>query len=437
MRESFTDQKSAHTHRSARRRDLFLSAALIGCLAIGGSARAGKVPRYEVAVLPSVTVGDIELPTVTGVAINESGQVAGRAQNRFGQVVGFRHSPDGETLTFDPEGTLRTLALFINERGDVAGWRVNSNGRLSGAFLFSDEGGLSDLENGLPEQGNRLIINGLNNLGQVFGGKGKATLLYTPDIGWEDLRPLDPRLEKAALEGFNDNGDLVFRRILGTERPLPLGGFVNRLETLVVRDSGEILSFGDVGPLVLFVGQPNSRGELPVSLFTEDNLLVPAYWTPSGGVETFEIAKTIQAFSAFLTDNGDIGGLASKKSERRSDILYIRPTRPGGTERRVKPRRFTRMARNQEHDGFDDLDLVAMNENSAVLGNMAIGSNLSVPFLFDPAFGLRPVQAFLDAAGVDLQAFEALALNDRGQIVVTVTGEVGRFTTVVLTPIEN
>lgn len=70
------------------------------------------------------TISDVEVPGASGTNPNgsdDSGAVSGEYIDHH-RFHGFIEAPDGTFKTFDPQGSVTTLAYEINRKGEIASW---------------------------------------------------------------------------------------------------------------------------------------------------------------------------------------------------------------------------------------------------------------------------------------------------------------------------
>jgi YVTN family beta-propeller protein len=136
--------------------------------------------------------------------INSHGQIVGRYQDGGGVVHGYLRHPDGSFVTIDPPGSILTVAFGINDAGVAAGIWQDASGTyhgftrsLSGLYTTTDAPGAVDSE-----------FTGINNQGAKAGDYDLgdlATSISFIDVNgnftpFED--PSDAPMQTAAL-GIN------------------------------------------------------------------------------------------------------------------------------------------------------------------------------------------------------------------------------------------
>lgn len=106
-----------------------------------------------------------------GTAINDAGVVAGNA-TVFGKSRAFRSNADGSLNDLGAlPGTDSSQAAAINLRGDVVGSAGLTGSAASRAFLYTDAGGMFDLNSVLGPNAPWFLstASGINNAGQITG----------------------------------------------------------------------------------------------------------------------------------------------------------------------------------------------------------------------------------------------------------------------------
>jgi hypothetical protein len=97
--------------------------------------------------------------------INTGGTVTGYYYDSKGMTHGFVRTSDGAITTFDPTGSAATEALSINQNGEIAGWYRNKSGTYEN-FVRSASGTITTFD---PSKGAALGAIGINANGEVTG----------------------------------------------------------------------------------------------------------------------------------------------------------------------------------------------------------------------------------------------------------------------------
>ena len=108
---------------------------------------------------------------MSAAGINASGQVVGRMDRSGVATHAFRHTDGVGLQDLHTIGTGSSLAADINDAGAVVGYLFPSGATKPRAFLYTDDGGMVDL-NTLIEPGSGWVLNvawGINNAGEIVG----------------------------------------------------------------------------------------------------------------------------------------------------------------------------------------------------------------------------------------------------------------------------
>jgi hypothetical protein len=97
--------------------------------------------------------------------INTSGTVAGYYEDSTGVTHGFLRASDGTITAFDPKGSTSTGVGSINDNGDVAGWYRDSSGTYFN-FVRASDGTVTKFK---ATDGYEPATVGLNTKGKVAG----------------------------------------------------------------------------------------------------------------------------------------------------------------------------------------------------------------------------------------------------------------------------
>lgn len=409
--------------------------AVLFCFCLSGAAAfaASPTPGYSIEILPSLEAGGEELPAVAAMDLSDAGFVTGRAGSGD-RVAAFLYTGDSRMLNADPGGGAASLGWLVNDLGQVYLESFSPPGK----FLFSEADGAVSLRQALPEaqEGGRMFVQALNNTGVLIAYVSKTPMLYSHDTGWVDATELHPELAigEVTIENLNDRGDLVFRRGLGQEP----GSQFNRIENLVLQPSGDLLSFGTEGPLVLQLGRPNEAGQITGAMVDLEESLRAFLWTPQGGVEQIEVPGAIQAIGSWTPLRNVVGGQARfEASTKGFDTLFVHSVAAGGPEFIVPKSKFKRLAKKS---GFKkkirDVQAFQLNERLEFIGEVLVKRRGRIPFVYRPDDGLFAIQRIVDAAGADFNVLAVIDLNRHGQILIGGKSG-GRSTAAILTPFEE
>lgn len=163
---------TSHASRLSKRQTLFL----LPCLLIGMSlaaaaaseppAAAPSVSAYQPGRLPlAYRVVNLGPGDVTGVQINDSGQVA-YALSTTGPTRNFFY--DGSRITeIRVPGAEQVATIALNNAGQVAGTSFNARTRTFQGYVWTRAGGFVNIR---PPYGRDAWTIDINNRGQVAGG---------------------------------------------------------------------------------------------------------------------------------------------------------------------------------------------------------------------------------------------------------------------------
>lgn len=174
-----------------------------------GMIDLGALPGFYLPNDHYIEVGE-------GLAINESGQVAGDSMSSDENTRSFFTGPNGVNITYFPSSLMPTLnaATDINDSGQVVGYFYNDRTSISGGYITGANGeGITYLE-GLG--GNYGAASSVNNLGQA--------------VGWASLAA-DNTIDHAFITGPNGVGTTD---LLGSQ-----GG--NRSEATDINNLGDVV----------------------------------------------------------------------------------------------------------------------------------------------------------------------------------------------------
>ena len=153
--------------------------------------------------------GNINVSNLTATAINGSGQVTG--ESLFSGNAGghaFIYTPGSGMADLGTVGGVDSEGLAINDSGQVAGVSQTSSGTYH-AVVATAGGGMTDIG---TLGGTSSTAFGINNSGEVTGtsetlvGENNA-FIYTPDLGMTDLGTLGG--EESWGYGINNSGQVT------------------------------------------------------------------------------------------------------------------------------------------------------------------------------------------------------------------------------------
>jgi probable HAF family extracellular repeat protein len=164
------------------------------------------------SILPG---GDPE-SSAGAMAINNSGQIVGVSPASGFSQHAVLWDDQGSIQDLGTLGGTNSLAIDINDAGQVIGSSQTSGNAATHFFLWSSINGMTDLESliGTPIT-SVLEINASSQITGTFttaGGESHA-FLYTPGSGLEDLGTLGGTTSEPT--GLNDHGDVVGSSTLG------------------------------------------------------------------------------------------------------------------------------------------------------------------------------------------------------------------------------
>jgi hypothetical protein len=175
--------------------------------------------------------------------INTAGTVTGYYNDSKGMTHGFVRTSDGTITTFDPKGSVATEALSINQNGEIAGWYRDKSGTFEN-FVRSASGSIMTFD---PSKGSPLGAIGINANGMVTGsyqaGNGMAGYVGMPG----------GKLTKLTVQGvaINSKGEVTgvdgtqgfVRKPSGTTTTFAGPNSPNRTEPTSINNSGVVAGF--------------------------------------------------------------------------------------------------------------------------------------------------------------------------------------------------
>ena len=234
----------------------FLQGLVVAAAALGGAVQAAEAPRYRVHNLGTLAPRS----NSTAAAINESGLVAGTMNNGVdGTRQAFLGTSRSDLRLLGTLGGSLSVALGLNDRGEVAGWSLNAEGVRRPA-LYSG-GRWLDLAD--PADGfTRGVANAVNAAGQATGQFGAQAFIHDGTRSRElrignTSEGLDINDHGVVVGGAVMAGDVVRRPFLyesGRTTLLPsLGGTFG--QAWAINNAGQVVGYSYTagGELLPFV----------------------------------------------------------------------------------------------------------------------------------------------------------------------------------------
>ena len=184
-----TDDLGTLGGSSSYGKDINASGQVVGhSFTSGGNIRAFRTaPNSRIA--PADNLGTLGGNKSWAFRINARGQVIGISQTSDNDTHAYRTAPNSPITAADDLGTFGGTESWvggINDRGDVVGQATLPGDTIWHAFLFTDSGGMVDLNNLIDPSSGWVLTNGgdINNKGQIAcsGSNGSEyhALLLTP-----------------------------------------------------------------------------------------------------------------------------------------------------------------------------------------------------------------------------------------------------------------
>lgn len=234
--------------------------------------------------------------------INDRGQVVGHAQDASYEQYGVFWDTDGSVVDIGGLGGDQTWTSAINNRGQVVGVSRVSAGGPYHAFLWSLDGGMTDL--GTLEGATESFAYGINDVGQVVGsahfGSYQYAVLWDVDGSIRNLGLLPGGTVSVAFD-INESGQVVGN---GDNRPVfwDVDGNIREFDILAGDNAGVAFGINEAG---IVVGQSTFS-----SLLGGRRRYRPVLWDSSGGitmlVDSNERAVDINDFGQVLGSGGVI-----------------------------------------------------------------------------------------------------------------------------------
>jgi hypothetical protein len=232
---------------------------------------SGRAARFEPggAVTP---LGPVPFSLSEGRAISDIG-VTGGYTDYADSIRASVWSPSGVLTDLGTLGGDRAFALYVNERGEAAGYSDDPTNTFETGFFWSRTGGMVPI--GSRDGGSRLVAD-LNDRSEVVGitTVGTATTAYQ----WSRARGLVSLPRAGAVESdvfdINNRSEMVgglwraggWRAALwrGLTAPVDLNTRLHRIPTglvleraAAINESGTILAYSNAGLVLL---RPGTRG---------------------------------------------------------------------------------------------------------------------------------------------------------------------------------
>jgi len=232
----------------------------------------------------SVTPTVIDIPGATrtlALDINERGEIVGRFTSA-GQNHGFLRTANGTITTIDYPGAIFSVASGINDRGDILGWySVPADPAVRHGFVLRN-GVFTSFD---PPGSTFTNPLGINNRGEITGRfctlanclapglgsfrgfvlrHGRFTIIDVP--GGNETNAFKPNEEGAIVGGFGESGNellFVLRHGRYTKIPLPNGKAITQ-DDGGINASGEIVGTYCDGAPPCLVGPADNHGFLLV-----------------------------------------------------------------------------------------------------------------------------------------------------------------------------
>ncbi len=303
----------------------------------------------------------------------------------------------------DGIGGAESLALGVNDHGQVVGQFVRENGSL-GAYIWSSSGGMVELQ-GLTGTSDTAAFN-LNNRGQVVGYGMRAdgqteALLWQPDGQMVNVGQVWDASGGTEVFDINEQGMMVgSRRVAAGQRQglmYTVGGDIVNVGTIEGNNQSKNTAINEDGDVAGF----------SYRLFQPDRAAVTHY-TGDAYEPTVDLGPTGRTFSrAFdLNDLGQVVGFANDGASAIRAAIFD-TDRPGG---------WTNLGIVEGY-GFEESEALSINNSGWIVGRSFNFENSAATFYFGgEAIELSTLVDNLSADGF-IALYEANAVNDLGQIV--------------------
>lgn len=240
-------------------------------------------------------------------AINASGTVVGRYQenNHDGIEPGFVRGASGNfTALYAPvSGTTETVAVWINDAGQITGWYSDGKSSFHG-FLRDKVGNYSSFD---PPGSVRTQPQSINGVGQISGVY--TTSVTSLDVGF--LR--DSTGTFVTFGGSGSCGDSVLNAALSASGEIAGSCYYNGgTVTYFIRTAGGILTeYSDpFGGAVISVTAISDQDVL-AGYYTDAASLIHGFWRDTSGVHSFDYPEAVLTVPTGINLTGTITGYYS------------------------------------------------------------------------------------------------------------------------------
>lgn len=415
-----------------RRTEALLTTIFIGlAIAVPGLA---ETPRYTVTPLPPLETPDglafhpFERPFIH-VEINNAGQVVATMvrDGGFGEGRAVRYTLGGEVESLLPPGAASSVALGMNERGQVFGIALDARGEQQDVFIETPGEGFDFLENGKGDRIRRAFhFNDMNDHGDVVGTitfRG-TPVIYTREEGWRDLSPIDSRIVDAWLLDLNNRGDIVF------QTPITVDGANSYLWT-----EGEIFRLGGPTSQSSAISVLNDAALLAGEYRDETNRWQAFVFSSEGGHHDLPTRKFRQSFALKVTENGIVAGTVHDRGWL--GIFVYNTKKPGSKVRVIAQSSDFRRIMPPGVTFVNNISIGGINERLQVageaMGHNRNGINFQIPFVASAKTGVVNLEAFMDTGTIHVNS-NAFDINDRGDILIRVDAKTRKY--LILSPAD-
>ncbi len=256
-----------------------------------------------------------------------------------GLMLGFgaagAYAQNADFIPVDPPGSTSTIVGNINNRGEIAGYFIGSNGTHGfvrepcGSFITFDFPGL-------------LTVNAINAKGEIAGmysDNYEATRVFVRDKTGTITTIAVPGTGSTDLGGINDRGEIVLHYLSDTVSlrepdgsfitiPIPgatfawtyginnrgeiIGGYdtANRIRAFVGYPDGKVVSFdgpgaGQNGTVPLSI---NDSGDVAGFYYDADNVQHGFVRHADGTLVTFDVPAATETSAIDINNRGDVVG---------------------------------------------------------------------------------------------------------------------------------
>lgn len=373
--------------------------------------------RYAVTPLPTLETPDgftfhAFEHALADVGINNAGQLVASVRSFDGGsgTRAIRYTLGGEIELLHPPGAESSLALRMNERGQVYGV-VLEQGEQQDVFIHTPGEGFDFLE---PGKGDRIKrefrVSDMNDNGDVVGRLLGTPIIYTREEGWRDLSPIDPRVSDAALLELNNRGDIVFRTSQA-------GG----VQRAFLWTDGKLIQVGDPPSQVSVVTGVNDSAQVSGIYRRDDNRPQAFVFTPEDGLVDIPTRKFLSSEALTISETGVVGGLLHIFPQGWDGIFVYDTTKPRSKVRVIAQSDDFRRIMPAGVRFVDNFSIGDVNEHSQVVGTARgrnrDGINFFIPFMASAETGLVNLEDFMDLGAIHVDS-DAVDVNDRGDILV-------------------